>query len=130
MGEYTVDQVKLGGGEGLLGLDDFHIVGNARVKPLSRQVQRFSCYLNIPLTQTHLTRCRPEIEVGVPHITFHPAPGVFEFGLPLGQESLRLCDIAPRATSRPNWNIEASRAQLRRLYLRRVGSDCSVVATH
>ena len=41
VGEDTVDQVKLGGGEGFLGLDDFHIVGNAGVKPLSRQVQCF-----------------------------------------------------------------------------------------
>jgi len=130
MGEYTVDQGKLGGGEGFLGLDDFHIVGNAGVKALSRQVQRFSCYLNIPLTETHLTRCRPEIEVGVPHITFHLAPGVFEFRLPLGQESLRLRDIAPRATSRPNWNIKAGGAEIRRLDLRRVGADCSVVATY
>lgn len=36
------------------------------------------------------------------------------FGLPLGQESLRLRDIALRAISLPNWNIEGGGAGIRR----------------
>jgi len=97
------------------GLNNLHIVGHPGIESLSRQVQRFSCHLNVPLGYFHLTCCRSKIEISIPHCTFHLAPGVFEFGLPLGQECLSLRDIALRATSQPNLNIEGGSAGIRRV---------------
>ena len=62
--KYTIDQVKLGGGEGFLGLDDLHVVGNAGVEALSRQVQCFSCYPKIPLGLCHSFCCLNGIRAG------------------------------------------------------------------
>jgi hypothetical protein len=49
VGEYAVDAVEFGGREGLLGLDDFDVVGDAGLETLTREVEGFFADLKIPL---------------------------------------------------------------------------------